>query len=155
MVFIITVNSNIVFTKQPTAERYLPNLFFTNNFVNFQKILAAHQKNVPKTFSKLTKKKTPVAKSYFSKVAGFCRSIHLQSSVKNGVLRKVFAKFTGKHLHQRFFFWCKKETLAQVFFCEFCEIYKNTCFYRAPPDNYFCFQLFPATLLKQALPTVF
>ena len=25
---------------------------------------------------------------------------------------------------------CKKETLAQVFFCEFCEISKNTLFYR-------------------------
>ena len=26
----------------------------------------------------------------------------------------------------------KKETMAQVFFCEFCKISKNTCFYRAP-----------------------
>ena len=26
----------------------------------------------------------------------------------------------------------KKETLAQVFSCEFCEIYKNTFFYRIP-----------------------
>ena len=26
----------------------------------------------------------------------------------------------------------KKETLAQVFFCEFCEIYKNTFYYRTP-----------------------
>ena len=26
----------------------------------------------------------------------------------------------------------KKETLAQVFSCEFCEIFKNTYFYRAP-----------------------
>ena len=26
----------------------------------------------------------------------------------------------------------KKETLAQVFFCEICEIIKNTFFYRAP-----------------------
>ena len=26
----------------------------------------------------------------------------------------------------------KKETLAQVFFCEFCEIYKNTFSYRTP-----------------------
>ena len=57
MVFIITVNTNIVFTKQPTADRYLPNLFFTNNFVDFQKILAAHQKSVPKTFRKFIEKK--------------------------------------------------------------------------------------------------
>ena len=27
----------------------------------------------------------------------------------------------------------KKETLAQVFFCEFCEISKNTFSYRTPP----------------------
>ena len=27
----------------------------------------------------------------------------------------------------------KKETLAQVFFCEFCEISKNILFYRTPP----------------------
>ena len=26
----------------------------------------------------------------------------------------------------------KKETLAQVFSCEFCEIYKNTLYYRIP-----------------------
>ena len=26
----------------------------------------------------------------------------------------------------------KKETLAQVFFCEFCEISKNTFYYRTP-----------------------
>ena len=27
----------------------------------------------------------------------------------------------------------KKDSLAQVFSCEFCEIYKNTFFYRRPP----------------------
>ena len=27
----------------------------------------------------------------------------------------------------------KKETLAQIFSCEFCEISKNTFFYRTPP----------------------
>ena len=27
----------------------------------------------------------------------------------------------------------QKETLAQVFSCEFCEIFKNTSFYRSPP----------------------
>ena len=32
--------------------------------------------------------------------------------------------------HCNFF---KKETLAQVFFCEFCEISKNTFFYRIRP----------------------
>ena len=50
---------------------------------------------------------------------------------KKGVLRN-FAKFTGKHLPQACEF-IKKESLAQVFFCEICEIYKNTFFYRTPP----------------------
>ena len=61
---------------------------------------------------------------------------------KKGVLRN-FAKFTGKHLFQSLFFnklaglrpetFFKKESLAQVFSCEFCEISKNTFFYRIPP----------------------
>ena len=50
---------------------------------------------------------------------------------KKGVLRN-FAKLTGKHLCQRFFF-TKKESLAQVFSCKFSEISKSTFFYRTPP----------------------
>ena len=48
--------------------------------------------------------------------------------MKEGVLRN-FIKFTGKHLCQSLFFFkkkrpfIKKETLAQVFYCEFCEIF--------------------------------
>ena len=51
---------------------------------------------------------------------------------------KNFTKFTGKHLFQSLVFnkvaglrsatLLKKETLAQVFSCEFCEIFKNTFF---------------------------
>ena len=49
-----------------------------------------------------------------------------------------FAKFTGKHLCEGLFLnkvtglgpqtcnFIKKETLAPVFSCEFCKIYKNT-----------------------------
>ena len=73
-----------------------------------------------------------------------------EMSCKKGVL-KNFTKFTGKQLCQRlffffFFFFCasvsffvsasnfvKKETLAQVFFCEFCEIFQNIVFDRTPP----------------------
>ena len=43
---------------------------------------------------------------------------------KKGVLRNL-TKFTWKHLG--------KETLAQVFSCDFCEISKNTFSYRTPP----------------------
>ena len=48
-----------------------------------------------------------------------------------------FAKFTGKHLCQSLFFnkvaglgpaTLLKKVLAQVFSCEFCEIFKNTFF---------------------------
>ena len=60
-------------------------------------------------------------------------------SVEKGVLRN-FAKFTGKHLRQSLFFnkvcffinFIKKETLAQSFSCEICEISKNTFYYRTP-----------------------
>ena len=50
-----------------------------------------------------------------------------------------FAKFTGKHLCQSLFFnkvagqacnFIKKETPAQVFFCEFYEVSQDTFSYR-------------------------
>ena len=66
-----------------------------------------------------------------------CRSSHQRCSVKRGVPGN-FAKYTVKHLCQRLFFnkvaglqacnFIKKESLAQVFPCEFCEISKNTFF---------------------------
>ena len=55
-------------------------------------------------------------------------------SVRKVFLRN-FTKFTGKHLCQSLFFnkvagaacnFIKKETLAQVLSCKFCEISKNT-----------------------------
>ena len=54
-------------------------------------------------------------------------------SVKKGVLRN-FVKLTVKHLCQSPFLnnFIKKVTLAQVFSCEFCEIFKNTFFHRTP-----------------------
>ena len=67
------------------------------------------------------------------------RSSHRRCSVKKGVLRNL-AKFTGKHLCQRLFFnkvaglrpkvcnFIKKESLAKVLSCEFCEISKETFF---------------------------
>ena len=50
---------------------------------------------------------------------------------------RIFTKFTGKHLCQDLFFnkvagLVKKETLAQVFSCEFCENFQNTFFTRTP-----------------------
>ena len=73
--------------------------------------------------------------------ATWLRSSHQEVFCEKGVLRN-FTKFTGKYLCQGFFFnkvaglrpanlW-KKETLAQVFSCKFCEISKNTLPYRTP-----------------------
>ena len=59
----------------------------------------------------------------------FCRSSRPEVFGKKGVHRN-FAKFTGKRPQPCNFI--KKETLAQVFFCEFCEISENTFFYRTP-----------------------
>ena len=76
---------------------------------------------------------------FWKKTSGF-RSSRPEVFCKKGVL-KNFAKFTGKHLCQSLFFdkvagaacsFIKKETLAQMFSCEFCEISKNTFFYRTP-----------------------
>ena len=43
-----------------------------------------------------------------------------------------FAKFTEKYLYQGFNF-IKKETLAQMFSCVYCEISNNIFSYRTPP----------------------
>ena len=53
-----------------------------------------------------------------------------------------------------FFNFIKKETLAQVFFWEFCEIFKNTYFYRTPPDDCF-YQCFRFTLTHFVPPVSF
>ena len=60
-----------------------------------------------------------------------CRLTYFRSSrpevfCKKGVLRN-FTKFTGKHLCQSLFF-NKRETLAQVFSCEFCETLRTPFF---------------------------
>ena len=73
-----------------------------------------------------------------SKLRSMSRSSRPDVFCKKGVLRN-FAKFTGKHLCQSLYFdkvagnFIKIETLAQVFSCEFCEISKNTFYYRTPP----------------------
>ena len=52
------------------------------------------------------------------------RSSHQRCFVIKGVLRNFTGKSTGKHLYQSLFI--KKETLAHMFSCEFCEVSKNT-----------------------------
>ena len=64
----------LVFTKQPSAERYLANIFSPVFLWTFRKFL----QRIKKTFRKFleSSQKTPLAKSYFSKVVGFYRSSH-------------------------------------------------------------------------------
>ena len=67
----------------------------------------------------------------------FLEAVVQRCSVREGVLRN-FAKFTGKQLCQSIFLnkvagqkacnFIEKETLAQVFSCEFTEVSKNTFF---------------------------
>ena len=54
------------------------------------------------------------------------RSSQRRCSAKKCVL-KNFAIFTGKQLFKDLQFY-EKETLTQVFFCEYCKIFKNTYF---------------------------
>ena len=53
----------------------------------------------------------------------------LETFCKKRVALKNLAKFTEKHMCQSLLFnkvaGLKKQTLAQVFSCEFCEIFKN------------------------------
>ena len=67
------------------------------------------------------------------------KKLEIQKQSPRGVLRN-FTKFSRKLLCHSLFFnnvtgkrpatLLKKETLAQMFSCEFCEISKNTPFYR-------------------------
>ena len=70
------------------------------------------------------------------------RSSRPEVFCKKGALTN-FTKLTGKQLCQSLFFhevegltqvcnFVKKETLAQLFSCKFCESIKNTFFYRTP-----------------------
>ena len=60
-------------------------------------------------------------------VSATCKSSHQRCSAKKGVLRKnTFARVSF------LINFIKKETLAQVFSCEFCEISKSTFFCRTP-----------------------
>ena len=80
-----------------------------------------------------------VKKLYSALVIEINRSSRPDVFCKKGVVRN-FAKLTGRHLCQGLSFnkvaalglFIKKETLAQVFSCEFCEISKNTFSYRTP-----------------------
>ena len=47
--------------------------------------------------------------------------------------------------------FCKKETLAQVFSCDFCEIFNKTFSYRTPPVAVCEALIFKAILISKKL----
>ena len=98
IVVIITVNSTS-FYEIVICREIFRKYFLASIFVNFQKILAAHQntfRKVLKTSQKYTRGKVLRQQS--------CRLLQEQppdAFCKRGFLRKVFAKFIGKGLRQR------------------------------------------------------
>ena len=102
------------------------NLLFTGISSTFR--TEPRPKGALKNFAKFTGKQQ-CQSIFFKKVTG----------LRTGVFWN-FAKFTGKQQCQSTFFKkvvglrpaLLKETLAQVYFVEFCEISKNTFFYRTP-----------------------
>ena len=92
------VNS-ISFYETAISREIFSKYFFAIIFVNFQKILAAHQNMFRKTLESLQKN----TRSEFL----CCMLLQEQPTdafYKKGVLRKVFAKFTEKSLCQRLYF---------------------------------------------------
>ena len=84
IVLLFIVNSIYLFTKESSGDIFSKH-FFASIFVNFYKILAVHQKK--KMFRKfLESRETLEVKSCFCKVAGFHRSSHRRSFVKNVLL---------------------------------------------------------------------
>ena len=104
------------------------------------KELATHQKHVKAYWNNL---------QIFPLCKTLSKALELSEAVVQGCsVKKVFLKFTGKHLCQSLFFnevagrpetllkkrlwhacnFIKKETLAEVFSCEFCEFFKNSFF---------------------------
>ena len=86
---------------------------------------------------------------YFVSCRLFWENQPPEISVKKGVL-KNFTKFTGKHLCWKHLRWCLffykvaglnfiKKTPTQVFYCEFCEIFKNTFFTEHLPATAYVF----------------
>ena len=104
-----------------------------------KKYVLSQKKGLPKRggFSAFPSKLFFLKKWSQNHIFTHCRSSRREVFCKKGVLRNL-AKFTGKHLWQSLFFnkvagLIEKETLAQVFSCEFCQISKNYFSYRTPP----------------------
>ena len=100
VVVIIAVNSisfyEIAICREIFSKYFLPVFLWT--FRKFQQRIKIRSEKFQKVY-----KNTLAAKPYVSKVAGFYRSNHGMRSVKKNVVRKIFARFTGKGLCQRLY----------------------------------------------------
>ena len=116
----------LLFLRNSHLQRYLANIFSTvfDYYLNFQKILAAHQRNILKFFRKFTKKH-PWQSLILVKLQVFCKKRCSQKGVRK-IHRKTRQSLRPKAKKKASS--CKKETPAQVLSCEFCEISKNTSF---------------------------
>ena len=92
----------LLFLQNIYLQRDIQQAFFCQCFCKLLENSYSASKKDLEIFRKFTK--NTHGESYFSKVAGFYRSSHWRCSVKKDVLRKMFAKFTGKHLSQRLYF---------------------------------------------------
>ena len=106
-----------IWTDKLCSLKFIANVFLALVVTNFTEKFRGFKKGI-KQFLQLFE--TQYTSTLY-------RSSHQWSSIKKVVLRN-FTKFTGKQLCQSLFFDIKKEALAQVFSCEFCEISKNTFF---------------------------
>ena len=93
----------LLFLQNSHLQRDIQQTFFRQYSCELlENSCSASRKRSLEIFRKFTK--NTGGKSYVGKVAGFYRSSKRRSPVKQGVLRKVFAKFTEKHQCQRLYF---------------------------------------------------
>ena len=93
----------LLFLRNSHLQRDIQQTFFRQYSCELlENSCSASRKRSLEIFRKFTK--NTGGKSYVGKVAGFYRSSKRRSPVKQGVLRKVFAKFTEKHQCQRLYF---------------------------------------------------
>ena len=113
------------FLRNSHLHKDIQQTFFDQYFCELLENSWSASKKCSKNVQKVHKKTTMV-KSQFSKVAGFNRSSHQKCSAKKGSLRKVFPKFTEKHLFQRLYFnkvaglrLCKREKRERPWYRRF------------------------------------
>ena len=138
----IIPDNTISFYETAICRETLSKYFFARYFCKLLENSSNASKYVPQSFSELTKKTTH-GKSYISKVATrsdyrmrFVKKVFLERCLQNSQKQARVRDSILINLHSQ---GCKKETLAQVFSCEFSKISRNTFFtehLRAPASAF-------------------